>query len=161
MQFSDPLAFEDFLSPIAGGVKIRPMVGSRFRGNIEIQRLQKVGLFTLETDSFLAEKPPGQDFYGFSIPLTAPFTVSSPGYDQTFGQSNAHMLSPGLPFTFKCRKSCNALGANFFIDSMKWRCRMGSGTSVNLQSLTEKLSVNRHRQLCISNPAEGIDRFTR
>ncbi len=53
MLFTDPLAFEEFLSPIAGGVKIRPMVGSRFRGNIEIQRLQKVGLFTLGTDSFL------------------------------------------------------------------------------------------------------------
>ena len=88
MLFTDPLAFEEFLSPIGGGVRIRPMVGSRFRGKIEMKRLQKVGLFTLETDSFLAEKPPGPDFYGFSIPLTAPFTVSSPGYDQTFGRTN-------------------------------------------------------------------------
>jgi len=119
MKFSDPFAFEEFLSPIAGGVKIRPMVGSRFRGNIEMKRLQKVGLFSLETDSFLAQKPPEQNFYGFSIPLTAPFTVSSPGYDQAFGQANAHMLSPGLPFTFKCREKCNALVANFFVDSME------------------------------------------
>jgi len=125
MEFNDPLAFEEFLSPIAGGVKIRPMVGSRFRGNIKMQRLQKVGLFSLETDSFLAEKPPGQDFYGFTIPLTAPFTVSSLGYDQTYDQANAHMLSPGLPFTFKCRKSCNVLVANFFVDSMEtYRVRM-------------------------------------
>ena len=83
-----------------------------------MKRLQKVGLFTLETDSFLAEKPPGADFYGFSIPLTAPFTVSLPGYDQTFGSANAHMLSPGLPFTFKCRKKCSVMVANFFVDQM-------------------------------------------
>ena len=101
------------------------MVGGRFRGNIEIQRLQKVGLFTLETDSFLAEKPPGQDFYGFSIPLTTPFTISLPGYDQTFGRANAHLLSPGQPFTFKCKQRCSALVANFFVDSMEtYRERM-------------------------------------
>jgi AraC-like DNA-binding protein len=134
MEFSDPLAFEEFLSPIADGVKIRPMVGSRFRGNIEMQRLQKVGLFSLETDSFLAEKPPGQDFYGFTIPLTAPFTVSSSGYDMTFGQANAHMLSPGLPFTFKCRKNCNALVANFFVEPMKtYRERMLQETTASGQ----------------------------
>jgi AraC-like DNA-binding protein len=142
MQFSDPLAFEEFLTPVADGVRIRPMVGSRFRGNIEMQRLQKVGLFTLETDSFLAEKPPGQDFYGFSIPLTAPFTVSSPGYDQTFGQANAHMLSPGLPFTFKCRKSCNALVANFFVDSMKtYRERMLQKTTASGQFIGPHVSL--------------------
>ena len=142
MQFSDPLAFEEFLSPIAGGVKIRPMVGSRFRGNIETKRLQKVGLFSLETDSFLAEKSPGQDFYGFSIPLTAPFTVSSPGYDQTFGQANAHMLSPGLPFTFKCREKCNALVANFFVDSLKtYRERMLQDTTASGQFIGPHVSL--------------------
>jgi AraC-like DNA-binding protein len=118
MLFTDPLAFEEFLSPVADEVKIRPMAGSHFRGNIEMHKLQKVGLFTLETDSFLAQKPPGQDFYGFSIPLTEPFTISVPGYDQTFGRSNAHMLSPGQSFTFQCKKKCNALIANFFVDSM-------------------------------------------
>ena len=117
MLFTDPLAFEGFLSPVAGDVKIRPLVGSRFRGKIEMKRLQKVGLFTLETDSFLAEKPPGPDFYGFSIPL-APFTVSSPGHDQTFGRANAHMLSPGMPFAFRCKKKCKVLVANFFVDQM-------------------------------------------
>jgi AraC-like DNA-binding protein len=142
MLFTDPLAFEKFLSPIGGGVKIRPMVGSRFRGNIEVKRLQKVGLFTLEADSFLAEKPPGQDFYGFSIPLTTPFTVSSPGYDQTFGHANAHMLSPGLPFTFKCRKKCNVLVANFFVEPMvTYRERMLQETTASGQFIGPHVSL--------------------
>jgi AraC-like DNA-binding protein len=118
MLFTNPLAFEEFLSPVADGVKIRPMVGSHFRGNIEMHTLQRVGLFTLETDSFVVRKPPGQDFYGFSVPLASPFTVSAPGYDQTFSRSNAHMLSPGQPFTFQCKKKCDVLVANFFVDSM-------------------------------------------
>ena len=118
MQFSDPVAFEEFLSPIAGEVSIRPMAGSHFRGNIAMHKLQRVGLFTLETDSFIARKPPGQDFYGFSVPLASPFTISVPGYDQAFSGSNAHLLSPGQPFTVKCKKNLNALAAHFFVDSM-------------------------------------------
>jgi AraC-like DNA-binding protein len=142
MQFEDPLAFEEFLSPIGGAVKIRPMIGSCFRGNIEIKRLQKVGLFSLETDSFLAVKPPDQDFYGFSIPLTKPFTVSSPGYDQTFGHASAHMLSPGLPFTFKCKKKCNVLVANFFVDSMvAYRERMLQETTASGQFIGPHVSL--------------------
>jgi len=142
MLFTDPIAFEEYLSPIGGGVKIRPLAGSRFRGNIEMKRLQKVGLFTLETDSFLAEKPPGQDFYGFSIPLTAPFTISSSGFDQIFGDANAHMLSPGRPFTFKCKKKCNALVANFFVDSMEaYRERMFQETADSNQVLESHVSL--------------------
>jgi len=142
MLFTDPLAFEEFLSPVGRGVKIRPMIGSRFRGNIEMKRLQKVGLFTLETDSFLAEKPPGPDFYGFSIPLTEPFTVSSPRYDQTFGCANAHMLSPGLPFTFKCKKKCNAMVANFFVDQMTtYRERMLQETTAGGEFIGPHVSL--------------------
>jgi AraC-like DNA-binding protein len=142
MQFTDPIAFEEFLSPIGGGVKIRPMIGSRFRGHIEVKRLQKVGLFALETDSFLAEKPPDQDFYGFSIPLTESFTVSSSGYDQTFGSASAHMLSPGLPFTFKCKQKCNALVANFFVDSVATYCeRMLQETSASERFIEPRVSL--------------------
>jgi AraC-like DNA-binding protein len=83
-----------------------------------MRKLKRVGLFTLETDSFLVRKQPGHDFYGFSIPLTEPFTISVPGYDQTFSHANAHMLSPGQLFTFQCKKKCNVLVANFFVDSM-------------------------------------------
>jgi AraC-like DNA-binding protein len=142
MLFTDPIAFEEFLSPIGGGVKIRPMVGSCFRGNIEMQRLQKVGLFTLEADSFLAEKPPGQDFYGFSIPLTAPFRISEPGYDQTFGRANAHMLSPGMPFTFQCKQKCSALVANFFVEPMEtYRERMLQETAASNQVIEPHVSL--------------------
>ena len=142
MLFTDPLAFEEFLSPIGGGVKIRPMVGSRFRGSIEMQRLKTVGLFTLDTDSFLAEKPPTPDFYGLSIPLAESFTVSSPGYDQTFNQANAHLLAPELPFTFKCRKKCSVMVANFFVDPMTtYRERMLQDTTANNATIGPHVSL--------------------
>lgn len=142
MLFTDPLAFEEFLSPIGGGVKIRPMAGSRFRGNIEIQRLQTIGLFTLDTDSFLAEKPPSPGFYGLSIPLAESFTVSSPGYDQTFSKANAHLLAPERPFSFKCKKKCNVLVANFFVDPvMTYRERMLQETTANNETIGPHVSL--------------------
>ena len=118
MEFSDPIAFEEFIAPIAGEAHIRPMVGSRFRANIEMNKLQRVGLLTVESDSLIVTKRPESDYYGFTIPLASPFTISVPGYDQTFSHSNAHFLSPGQPFTVKCKKNLNALAAHFFVDSM-------------------------------------------
>ena len=137
MQFTDPLAFEQFLAPVGGEVCIRPMVGSRFRADIDIRPLPRVGLFKIEADSFSAQKAPQQDFYGFSIPLNVPFTVSETGYDQTFGRSNAHMLSPGKPFHFQCKKKCHSLACNFYVATLKtYRERVLQETGT-LQTLLE------------------------
>jgi AraC-like DNA-binding protein len=167
LQFNDPIAFEEFLSPIGGDVSIRPMEGSHFRGNIEMHKLPRVGLFTLETDSFIARKPPGQDFYGFSVPLASPFTVSIPGYDQTFGRSNAHMLSPGQPFTFQCKKKCDVLVANFFVDSMTtYKERMlqettSGGETIGLQvSLISKTGSSLYRSVVRAWVALGISDYS-
>ena len=119
MQYTDPIAFEEFLAPVGGEVRIRPAVGSRFRANLEMRMLQRVGLFTIEADSFSAKKVPQQDFYGFSIPLNTPFTVSESGYEQAFGRSSAHMLSPGKPFNFQCKRKCHAIACNLFVDPLE------------------------------------------
>jgi AraC-like DNA-binding protein len=143
------------------------MEGSHFRGNIEMHKLPRVGLFTLETDSFIARKPPGQDFYGFSVPLASPFTVSIPGYDQTFGRSNAHMLSPGQPFTFQCKKKCDVLVANFFVDSMTtYKERMlqettSGGETIGLQvSLISKTGSSLYRSVVRAWVALGISDYS-
>jgi AraC-like DNA-binding protein len=167
LQFTDPIAFEEFLSPIVGEISIRPMVGSQFRGNIKAHKLQRIGLFSLETDSFIARKPPGQDFYGFSVPLASPFTVSIPGYDQTFGRSNAHMLSPGQPFTFQCKKKCDVLVANFFVDSMTtYKERMLQETTFGGEiigpqvSLMSKTGSSLYRSVVRTWVAIGIDGYS-
>jgi AraC-like DNA-binding protein len=119
MEFTDPIAFEKFLAPAGGEVCIRPMRGNRFRANIEMRMLQRVGLFTIEADSFSAQKVPQQEFYGFSIPLNVPFTVTESGYEQTFGRSSAHMLSPGRAFNFQCKQKCHTMACNFFVDPLE------------------------------------------
>jgi AraC-like DNA-binding protein len=137
MLFNDPLAFEQYLAPAGGDVRIRPMVGSRFRADISIRLLRRVGLFRVEAESFSARKAPQTDFYGLSIPLNVPFTVAEPGYDQTFTGTNAHLLSPGRSFDFRCRKRCRSMVCNFFAAPLDaYRERMLQET-VSHQSLLE------------------------
>ncbi len=119
MIFTDPIAFEEFLVPAGGEVHIRPVTGSLFRANIEIHMAQRVGLFTIEADSFSAEKAPQQDFYGFNIPLNTPFTISDPDYKQTFNGSNGYMLSPGRPLNFQSRKKCHVMICHFFVEPLE------------------------------------------
>lgn len=118
MHFTDPIALENYLAPVGGEVRIRPMRGSQFRAKINMRMLQAGGLFTINADSFFAQKTPQQDFFGFTIPLNAPFAVSESGSDQAYGRHNAHLLSPDNPFTFKSEKNCHALACNIFVDSL-------------------------------------------
>jgi AraC-like DNA-binding protein len=142
MHFSDPESFEEFLAPIAGDVRIRPMTGSSFRANIDMRMLQKAGLFTIEADSFLAQKVPQKAFYGFSIPLDVPFTVSESGEDLAFGRANAHMLSPGKPFTFKCKTKCHTMACNFFVDQMQdYRERMLQEANSGIPLIEPQISL--------------------
>jgi AraC-like DNA-binding protein len=118
MQFTDPIAFEQFLAPAGGEVRIRPAEGSHFRANIDMRRLPRAGLFAIEGDSFAAQKRPEQDFYGITIPLNVPFSVTQPGHVKTYGHANAHMLSPGNPFNLKCRNKCHFLACSIFVESL-------------------------------------------
>lgn len=118
MKFTDPIAFEEFLAPAGGEVRVRPMTGTRFKASLDLRMLKRVALFTIEADSFSAQKAPQQDFYGLSIPLNAPFAVSEAGYDQTYGRANAHLLSPGKPFNFKCKNKCHTMACNIFVDPL-------------------------------------------
>ena len=142
MQFSDPTFFEQFLAPVGGEVRIRPAVGSRFRANIEMRKLKRAGLFTIEADSFSAQKAPQQDFYGFTVPLNAPFTVSESGYDQTFAGSNAHILSPGHPFDLQCKKNCLFMVSNFFVDPLEaYREDLLQETATSQRSIEPRVSL--------------------
>jgi AraC-like DNA-binding protein len=142
MQFTDPVSFEDFLVPVGGEVRIRPVVGSHFRANIEVHKLQRVGLFTIEADSFSAQKVPQQDFYGFTIPLNVPFTVSESDYEQTFGRASAYMLSPGRPFNFQCKKKCHAMACHFFVEPLEiYKESLLQETSASQKTLESRVSL--------------------
>jgi AraC-like DNA-binding protein len=152
MQFSDPLAFEEFLAPVGGEVRIRPMAGGRFRADINIRPLPRVGLFRIEADSFSAQKAPQQDFYGFTAPLNAPFTVSDSGYDQIFAGSNGHMLSPGHPFNLQCKNICRFLVCSFYVDALgAYRERMLQETTTGHTLLEPRVSL-------VTAPGSGLFR---
>jgi len=142
MKFTDPIAFEEFLAPAGGSVRIRPMTGASFRASLELRMLKKVALFTVEADSFEAQKAPQQDFYGFSVPLNAPFTVSESGGDQPFGRANAHLLSPGKSFNFKCKDKCHTMACNIFVDPLTaYKERMLQEPTASEKPLNSRVSL--------------------
>ena len=142
MQFSDPVAFEQFLAPVAGAVRVRPAAGARFRANLEMRELKRVGLFTIEADSFSVLKASQQGFYGLTIPLNTHFSVFGAGHEQRFSGSNAHMLSPGKSFDLQCKKSCLLLVSNFLVDSLEeYRKDLLQEIVVNQKPIESKISL--------------------
>ena len=142
MQFTDPLDFEQFLAPVGGEVRIRPAVGSRFRADINIRPLPRVGLFTLEADSISIQKESQQEFYGFNIPLGVPFTVSEPGYDRIFNGNNMYMLSPDRPTNLQCRNKYHSMMCHFYVDSLQvYRERILQETTTDHIFLDQHVSL--------------------
>ncbi|MCK5666549.1 MAG: helix-turn-helix transcriptional regulator [Thiotrichaceae bacterium] len=116
MFFNDPIEFENFITPTAGAVLIRPAIGASFNAEICMKRLEHVGLFTVSANSFKAVKDLQQDFYGLTIPLSAPFAILESSRNHIYESPSAHLLLPGQPFNFTAKRKCNFLVANFFAD---------------------------------------------
>ncbi len=116
MFFNDPEEFEDYLKPVGGNVSIRPAKGKSFNAEIRMKKLQHVGLFTVSANSFRVIKEPQQDFFGLTIPLSAPFTLTSSGNNRVYDSHLAHMRLPGHSFNMSAIKKCHFLVTNFFID---------------------------------------------
>jgi AraC-like DNA-binding protein len=116
MLFNDPEEFEDFLKPVGGDVSIRPAIGSFFNAEICLKKLDAVGLFTVSANSFKVVKQPQGDFYGLSVPLSSPITVSECGRSREYETSSAHLLKPGRTFDCTAKSKSHFLVCNFFVE---------------------------------------------
>jgi len=135
MLFDDPAEFEDFLKPVGGDVLIRPAIGSLFNAEISLKKLDAVGLFTVSANSFKVVKEPQEDFYGLSVPLSAPITVSEGRENKEYEASSAHLLKPGRTFDCTAKRISHFLVCNFFVDPVH------DYTQRLLQSDTQELSA--------------------
>ena len=135
MLFNDPEEFEDFLKPVGGDVLIRPAIGTFFNAEISLKKLDAIGLFTVSANSFKVVKEPQGDFYGLSVPLSAPFTVSECGQSREYVTSSAHLLKPGRTFDCTAKSKSHFLVCNFFVDPVHDYSRR------LLQSDTQELSA--------------------
>jgi AraC-like DNA-binding protein len=115
MRFNNPEEFEDFLKPVGGDVSIRPAIGSFFNAEISLKKLDAVGLFSVSANSFKVVKEPQEDFYGLTVPLSAPFTVSEHGQ---YKASSAYLLKLGHSFDCTAKRKCHFLVCNFFTDQV-------------------------------------------
>lgn len=118
MFFNDPTAFEEFFSPVAGSVHVRPAIGSLFNAEISMHKLGKVGLFTVNAGSFEAYKEAHNEFYGLTIPLNSSFTISDGQSTQSYESGMGHITSPGNPLDLTCKRKCHFLACTFFLSPM-------------------------------------------
>ena len=118
MLFNDPAELENCIAPVAGKLSIRPAIGSVFSAEIAASRLEHTGLFTLSANSFHVKKIPQGEFYGLTIPLGAPFTVSERGRKHLYGSSLAHLLIPGRTFDLSAKSEAHFLVCNYFVNSL-------------------------------------------
>lgn len=118
MIFNDPEKFEDYLAPVGGDVLIRPAIGSSFNAEIFMKKLDRVGLFSVSANSFRVVKKPQENFYGLTIPLSAPFTVSDQGRNRDYSSSSAHLLTSSHAFDLTAKRKTHFLVSNFFADSV-------------------------------------------
>ena len=131
MQFNDPEEFEDFLKPVGGDVSIRPATGSFFNAEINMKKLDAAGLFTVSANSFKVVKEPQAEFYGLTVPLSAPFTVSGHGQFE----ESAYLLKLGHTFDCTAKRNSHFLVCNFFVDQVHDYSRRA------LQSDTQEFSA--------------------
>lgn len=145
MLFDDPEKFEDFLAPVGGDVLIRPATGSSFNADIRMNKLNRVGLFSVSANSFRVEKEPQEDFCGLSIPLSAPFTVSETGRSQEYGAKSAHILTPGHTFDLTAKRDAHFLVCNFFIDPVHdYSQKLLQSDALDFSSLKSDISFFNH-----------------
>ena len=113
MLFNDPAEFEDFLKPVGGDVLIRPAIGSLFNAEINMKKLDAAGLFTVSANSFKVTKEPQADFYGLTVPLSTPFTISGHGQ---YDASSGYLLPLGRTFDCTAKRNSHFLVCNFFVN---------------------------------------------
>lgn len=116
MFFDDPVEFEAFLEPIGGDVQIRPATGSLFNAKVSTGQLEHVALFTIKATSFKVVKEPQQEFYGLTVPLGAPFTVTEHSRKKAYDSLSAHLLIPGHSFDLSAKRNCHFLVSNIGSD---------------------------------------------
>ena len=144
MLFNDPTKLEKFLSPIGGDVSIRPATGSLFNAELCMKKLDRVGLFSISANSFRAVKEPQEDFYGLTIPLNAPFTVSEHGKNHEYESSSAHLLTPGHNFDLTAKRKTHFLVSNFFTSPVHdYSQRLLQSDSLDFTSLKPDVTFSR------------------
>lgn len=142
MRFNDPEKFEEFLAPVGGDVLIRPATGLSFNAEICMKSLDRVGLFSVSAESFRVVKEPQEDFYGLTIPLSAPFTVSEHGINHEYESSSAHLLTPGHSFDLSAKRKTHFLVSNFFANPVHdYSQRLLQLDTLNLSSLNPDVSL--------------------
>lgn len=144
MFFNDPTKFEDFLAPVAGDVSIRPATGSSFNAEIHVKKLDRVGLFSISANSFRAVKEPQEEFYGLTIPLNAPFTVSEHGKNHEYESSSAHLLTLGHNLDLTAKRKTHFLVSNFFAHPVReYTQKLLQSDSLDFTSLKPDVTFSR------------------
>lgn len=114
MQLTNPEEFEENVAAVAGSTNIRPARGSRFNADLQLFRLDNVGLFTIRANSFHVSIEPPHDFFSINIPLNLPFYARDKGKQKIFSPGHAYLLHNSDQLSLTAVEGCQLLVGTFF-----------------------------------------------
>lgn len=149
MRFTDPEDFEATVATVAGNAKIRPAKGARFSAELELVSFEKVGLYTVRSDSFEVSIEPPHDFFSVNIPLDLPFQIGNKSNRRLYTPGDAYLLRSDSSLDLRAETGCQVLVGTFFKAPLLAYVR-------RLNQTGSKVSIPAGAELSLSSP-RGIN----
>jgi AraC-like DNA-binding protein len=139
----DPDQCSEEMSLIARNVSFRADQGHGFNAQINISRLPRIGLFSIDILNSRITQQEERDFVAVSIGLKGEFISWDQGHPETFGSGECHILNTDVPLKFlQPPSSYNSLVVNFYKPLLdQFEGKLNGGAEPSLKQFDSRLSL--------------------
>ncbi len=130
-QTTDPDDFAEQIKPVAPGIRVQSLRGTRSGIKVKVGSLPGLGLFRIQADNLQVRRPE-LPYIGITIPERGVIECVDGGRAEHYDASSAHVLAADRPFDLRVRKATPMLVANFDVDELR---RYGERATGNKDSL--------------------------
>ncbi len=116
----DPDEFANAIAPVAPGINVEAIRGTRCGVKVKLGELPGIGLFGIRASNLRVQRPSDR-YVGITIPERGGIQCVDAGKAEEYDASSAHVLAADRPFDLRIREPVPLLVANFDIDMLR-RC---------------------------------------